>query len=164
MNRLSFAPGLALATIVCAPPAAAQPGDVAPGTGEVEPLDPAGETLDDDAKTVVPAEEPVDVSVFGKARTTKRVAGSAHKVDEEELERREDDNAHRILARVPGVYVRGEDGYGLRPNIGLRGGNSDRSSKVTLMEDGVLLGPAPYSAPAAYYFPLMTRMVGGRSL
>ena len=47
-----------------------------------------------------------------------------------------------------------------RYGIGIRGGTSDRSSKVTLMEDGVLYGPAPYSAPAAYFTPLMTRMVG----
>jgi Fe(3+) dicitrate transport protein len=102
-------------------------------------------------------EDPIDVNVFDNAREVERVAGSAHRKDEEELERDEDDDPHRVL-RFPGVYVRGEDGYGLRPNIGMRGAISDRSKKVTLMEDGVLLGPAPYSAPAAYYFPIMTRM------
>jgi Fe(3+) dicitrate transport protein len=89
-----------------------------------------------------------------------RVAGSAHVISRRELERYENDDVHRVLANVPGVYVRGEDGFGLRPNIGLRGANPDRSSKITLLEDGILLGPAPYSAPAAYYFPLPTRMVG----
>jgi Fe(3+) dicitrate transport protein len=85
-------------------------------------------------------------------------AGSVDVVGAPELERFEHDDPHAVLASVPGVYVRGEDGYGLRPNIGLRGVNPDRSKKVTLMEDGVLLGPAPYTAPAAYYFPLITRM------
>ena len=61
---------------------------------------------------------------------------------------------------MPGVYSRGEDGFGLRPNIGIRGVSPDRSKKVTLMEDGILFGPAPYSAPAAYFFPLVTRMDG----
>lgn len=90
----------------------------------------------------------------------RRVAGSAIALTEEDLERRELNDVHRVLAEVPGVYFREEDGLGLRPNIGLRGANPDRSAKVTLMEDGVLLTPAPYSAPAAYYFPLVTRMVG----
>jgi Fe(3+) dicitrate transport protein len=89
-----------------------------------------------------------------------RVAGSAHVVGEEELERFEYDDIHRVLSGIPGVQTRGEDAFGLRPNIGIRGANSDRSAKITLMEDGVLLAPAPYAAPAAYYFPMTTRMVG----
>ena len=89
-----------------------------------------------------------------------RVGGSAHKMDEKDLKRQKYDAPDQALYTVPGVYIRPEDGYGLRPNIGLRGANSDRSKKVTLMEDGLLFGPAPYSAPAAYYFPLMTRLTG----
>lgn len=99
------------------------------------------------------------IVVIGE-REKLRVAGSAHVIGEEELERHEYDDIHRVLGGVPGVYVRGEDGFGLRPNIGIRGANSDRSAKVTLLEDGVLLAPAPYAAPAAYYFPMSTRLVG----
>jgi Fe(3+) dicitrate transport protein len=100
------------------------------------------------------------MSVFGRGAEAARITGSAHVIDEAALKQFEDDDPHRVLARVPGVYVRGEDGYGLRPNIGMRGAISDRSKKVSLLEDGILLGPAPYSAPAAYYFPLLTRMTG----
>ena len=110
-----------------------------------------------EVKPVAP-EEPmaVDVTVVGTKVT--RTAGSAHVLKAKEMERMDYDDPHAVLASVPGLYTRGEDGIGLRPNIGLRGVNSDRSKKVTLMEDGVLFGPAPYSAPAAYYFPLTTRM------
>ncbi|MEM9073225.1 MAG: TonB-dependent receptor [Myxococcota bacterium] len=89
-----------------------------------------------------------------------RLGGSATLIGEEELETLEYDDPHSVLLSVPGLYVRTEDGFGLRPNIGLRGGNPERSRKVTLMEEGVLFGPAPYAAPAAYYFPLMTRITG----
>ena len=100
------------------------------------------------------------IAITGRALERARITGSANFIGDVELERFEYDDIHRILSQVPGVYVRGEDGYGLRPNIGLRGASSDRSAKLALMEDGVLLGPAPYSAPAAYFFPLSTRMTG----
>ena len=94
------------------------------------------------------------------ADKTPRVAGAAQRVDEDTLEQFEYDDIERVLAQVPGVNTRSEDGYGLRPNIGIRGVNSDRSAKVTLLEDGIPLAPAPYAAPAAYYFPMTTRITG----
>ena len=87
-----------------------------------------------------------------------RTAGSAHVLRPRDLERMNYDNPEIVSRQVSGVYSRGEDGYGLRPNIGIRGTSPDRSKKITLMEDGLLFGPAPYAAPAAYYFPLITRM------
>ncbi|MFO0737783.1 MAG: TonB-dependent receptor [Labilithrix sp.] len=97
-----------------------------------------------------------EVSVQGTKLTEE--GGSAHVLRNEQLRRYSYDDPHSVFLSVPGVYVRTEDGFGLRPNIGIRGANSDRSKKITLMEDGVLFGPAPYSAPAAYYFPLIDRM------
>ena len=84
--------------------------------------------------------------------------GAESVVPKDLLERTEQDDIHKVLATVAGVYVRDEDGYGLRPNIGMRGAAAERSAKVMLLEDGIPIAPAPYSAPAAYYFPLVTRM------
>src|SRR5688572_16756011 len=102
------------------------------------------------------AAPPTEITIVGTS--VAKTAGSAHVVKKRDLERSEYDDPGAILQQVPGVYVRQEDGVGLRPNLGIRGANPDRSKKLTLMEDGILFGPAPYSAPAAYYFPLMTRM------
>jgi len=107
-----------------------------------------------------PAPAPSEVTIVGTR--VARTPGSAHVINQRQLERNEYDDAGKILQQVPGVYVRMEDGLGLRPNIGIRGANPDRSKKLTLMEDGILFGPAPYSAPAAYYFPLLTRMTSVR--
>jgi Fe(3+) dicitrate transport protein len=84
--------------------------------------------------------------------------GARAELTKEALERDEHDDLHKVLRGIAGVYLRDEDGYGLRPNIGMRGAAADRSAKITLMEDGVLIAPAPYTAPAAYYVPLVTRL------
>ncbi|WP_448554993.1 TonB-dependent receptor family protein [Thalassotalea montiporae] len=105
------------------------------------------------------AEKSIEViSIFGQRNQLATATGSAFVLNEEALNQYEFDDIHRVLQSVPGVYIREEDGYGLRPNIGLRGATTERSSKVAIMEDGVLIAPAPYAAPAAYYFPNVSRM------
>jgi Fe(3+) dicitrate transport protein len=98
------------------------------------------------------------ISIIGDRQDLKKSAGSVTLIDEAALDKFEYDDIARILATVPGVNIRQEDGYGLRPNIGFRGVTPERSKKINIMEDGVLIGPAPYSASAAYYFPMTSRM------
>ncbi|NRD43039.1 TonB-dependent receptor family protein [Corallococcus exiguus] len=153
-----------------APATAGEPSVSAPVT-EPAPSEPA--QPEPAVAGAVPADEPLDGTppvdnrrfesvVVGTSEA--KTSGSIHILTPEKLQRYELDDPQAILQSVPGVYGRGEDGFGLRPNLGLRGVNPDRSKKVTLLEDGILFGPAPYSAPAAYYFPLMTRMQSVRVL
>ncbi|MFT6906735.1 MAG: Fe(3+) dicitrate transport protein [Oleiphilaceae bacterium] len=101
-----------------------------------------------------------DIYITGGAEEIKKQPGSAHLVNEQELQKFEYTDINRVLSQIPGVNIQEEEGYGLRPNIGLRGAHPHRSRKIALMEDGILIGPAPYSAPAAYYFPMFAKMEG----
>jgi Fe(3+) dicitrate transport protein len=151
------------AFLLCASHASAQsiPVEPAPLAGAEEVPRAAAEPAPEQPEA--PARVEVDddsdaITVVGTRLA--ETAGSAHLITDAELSRFEYDDPTKIFLSVPGVYARGEDGVGMRNNIGLRGVNPDRSKKITLLEDGVLFAPAPYSAPAAYYFPLVTRMVG----
>jgi Fe(3+) dicitrate transport protein len=107
-----------------------------------------------------PSADPIyeEVLVTGGSANIRTLSGSASLLDESQILAFDSVDINNLLRQVPGVYLRVEDGYGLRPNIGLRGATSERSQKITLMEDGVLIAPAPYSAPAAYYMPNINRM------
>ena len=100
------------------------------------------------------------VTIIGSRDAARDLASAGTVLSAADLQRFQDTDIHRILSQVPGVYMREEEGYGLRPNISIRGSYGDRSSKITLLEDGVLIAPAPYTAASAYYFPTAGRLAG----
>lgn len=104
------------------------------------------------------ANELEEIRIVGSVEEARQLLGTGSVIDEEQVRIESANDINQILKTVPGVYIREEDGYGLRPNIGIRGATSERASKVTLMEDGVMVAPAPYSNPAAYYFPTASRI------
>jgi len=95
--------------------------------------------------------------IIGSREDARQLAGSGVVITPEQISNEVATDINQLLKTVPGIYIREEEGMGLRPNIGIRGATSERSSKITLLEDGVMVAPAPYSAPEAYYFPTMQR-------
>lgn len=97
-------------------------------------------------------------TMTGGSMFIKDIPGSAHYIGSKQLDKFSYNDINRLLRNIPGINLQEEEGFGLRPNIGMRGTGVERSSKITLMEDGILAAPAPYVAPAAYYFPTVGRM------
>ena len=98
------------------------------------------------------------VTIIGSKDDVKDLPGSGAVISNEDLQKAMDTDIQKILTAVPGVYMRTEEGYGLRPNISIRGTAIERSAKVTIMEDGVLVAPSPYTSSSAYYFPTTGRI------
>lgn len=126
------------------------------GQSQTANTNPPG-TLNNSEPTRLP-EVVVSGTMIGSKSNVSLLPGSAAYLDTEDIRLQSASDINRVLRLVPGVYVREEDGYGLFPNLSLRGVDPGRSGKVTVMEDGILSAPAPYSAPSAYYSPNVARM------
>lgn len=123
-----------LISILSLTPAAAQDGD-----------EPGDESLD-------------EIVIVGDRNDLLSTTGAAYVIPESRLQQFRHADVQRIVREIPGVSVQVEDGFGLRPNLSIRGTATERSGRITLLEDNVLIAPAPYSAPSAYYFPTAGRM------
>jgi len=100
------------------------------------------------------------LTIIGSKENLERIPGSGTFIDASDIRTFAYDDLNQVVRRTPGVYIRQEDGYGLFPNVSLRGVSTTRNGKISVMEDGILMAPAPYSDPAAYYTPNAGRMSG----
>jgi Fe(3+) dicitrate transport protein len=108
------------------------------------------------------AEEPTfiklpRVDVIGTFEEMFETSSTSNIIDEEELNSAHVMTVNEALRKVPGVVVRDEEGFGIRPNISIRGLNPTRSTKVMLLEDGIPLAYAPYGDNASYSYPSIDR-------
>ena len=98
------------------------------------------------------ADDLAPLSIFG-GQDASEIAGSASYITDDELKKSGYTDTERIMGRVPGVFSQTEDGLGLRTNIGMRGTNPNRTTKINITEDGILQGPAVYSNASMYFYP-----------
>lgn len=99
----------------------------------------------------------VATQVVGSTESARWIPGSVDVIDTYTLESSRPFTFGEVLRKAPGVHVKDEEGFGLRPSIGLRGLDPNRSAKVLLLEDGIPLGHAPYGDTDAYYHPPVER-------
>ena len=93
----------------------------------------------------------------GTPEIIERTPGSVDIIDQKTLEDSRALSSSEALRKVTGINARDEEGFGLRPNIGIRGLNPTRSTKVLMLEDGIPFTYAPYGDNASYYHPPIER-------
>ena len=101
---------------------------------------------DIDRDTVYRLEEVVvsGRQILGSKFKARNRTGSAYYISPEEIRKFGYTDINRMLKAVPGVNMYEEDGFGLRPNISLRGTKAERSERIS----------SKHSASCVFFSPL----------
>ena len=90
-----------------------------------------------------------------------KIPGTVDVINQKQLDILQPQSLQDALKTIPGINIRGDEGgLGSIPNIGIRGLNPSRSSKVLLLEDGAPIQPSLFISNATYYSPPAERMSG----
>ena len=142
---------------VLATMSAAKLVQAAPQPPEAAATPQKSEEKSPDSPSAEDTEREINIVVIGKRQNLLRVPGSGATIEGDQLERSRVFSVNEALRTVPGIFPRDEEGLGMRPNIGVRGLNPTRSTKVLLLEDGIPLAFAPYGDNATYFHPPVRR-------
>lgn len=117
------------------------------------------ELTGDSLQEIIATYEMPAVKILGeKSRLMSDVPGSASFISPKKINSLQPLSGNEAFRTVPGLHVVEEEGMGLRANIGIRGLDPDRSSKVLILEDGIPVALNPYGEPQLYYTPTIDRM------
>ncbi|MFT6851256.1 MAG: Fe(3+) dicitrate transport protein, partial [Sphingobacteriales bacterium] len=100
------------------------------------------------------------VEILGtNSNVIRSLPGTATKIDKKEIELLQPMGTQELLIYTPGVQGFADDGMGnSKLNIGIRGLNPRRSSRVLVLEDGIPIQPALYLYANMYYNPPIERI------
>ncbi len=101
--------------------------------------------------------QPVDI-IGSKTHYNSKILGTNNIINSQELKRNNPLGTEEMLRMVPGVSITGDMGISNRLNIGIRGSNPRRSTRVLALEDGSPIAVATYLDPQVYYNPPPERL------
>jgi len=101
------------------------------------------------------------IEIIGsKAQYDTKILGTNNIINVQDLKRNNPLGTEEMLRMIPGVVITGDMGLSNRLNIGIRGANPRRSSRVLVLEDGSPIAVATYLDPQVYYNPPPERLSG----
>ena len=101
------------------------------------------------------------IEIIGsKEHYDSKILGTNNIINVQDLKRNNPLGTEEMLRMIPGVAITGDMGLSNRLNIGIRGANPRRSSRVLVLEDGSPIAVATYLDPQVYYNPPPERLSG----